>query len=179
MKQGCMHVNRVSGYCHALALAHGLTADFAEQIQQASPMHDVGKIGIPDMILLKPGKLNDDEFEIMKTHTTIGAKILKGSKFDLMKMAYDIALGHQEKWDGSGYPSGLSGEDIPISARIVAIVDVYDALLSKRPYKDKWPVKKIINIINEQSGTHFDPSLVETFNRIVPKFLEISEKYEG
>ncbi len=135
----------------------------------SSPMHDIGKIGIPDRILLKPGKLDDEEFEIMKTHTTIGAELLSGSKSELMQVAEVIALSHHEKWDGSGYPAGLRGEDIPLAGRICALCDVFDALTSDRPYKMAWPVEKAVAHIQQQSGKHFDPRLVEAFATIWPR----------
>ncbi len=169
------HVIRVGKYSKALALGYGLPEDFAELIMQAAPMHDVGKIGIADNILLKPGKLGYEEFEIMKTHAAIGAEILGGSDFPLMKMAHTIALRHHEKWDGSGYPDGLKGEDIPIEGRIVAICDVFDALLSTRPYKVPWPIEKVLDFYNEQSGKHFDPNLIEVFNKISAEFIDIFE----
>lgn len=173
-----LHVIRVGKYCRALAIASGLSEGYADKIMQAAPMHDVGKIGISDTILLKPGKLDDEQFAMMKTHTTIGAEILNGSDFDLLVMAQVIALRHHEKWDGSGYPDGLSGEDIPIEGRIVAICDVFDALLSKRPYKDPWPIEKVLDLFSDQSGKHFDPNLIEIFNAIVPDFLEIREAHK-
>lgn len=172
------HVIRVGKYSKTLALAHGLNKDFADVIEHAAPMHDVGKIGISDTILLKPGKLTDEEFTTMKTHAIIGATILDGSDYELMRMANVIAASHHEKWNGSGYPYGLSGEDIPIEGRIVAIADVFDALASKRPYKDPWPVEKIIKVMNEDAGSHFDPALIETFNNILPTFFEILETYK-
>ncbi len=173
-----MHVIRVGKYCQALALAHGMPANYAEQIMQAAPMHDIGKIGIPDGILLKPGRLEPDEFDIIKTHAEIGAKILDGSTSELMQMAHVIALRHHEKWNGSGYPGGLAGEDIPIEGRIVAICDVFDALLTERPYKKAWPIEKVLDFFNEQSGEHFDPSLIETFNKILPEFLDVLETHK-
>lgn len=169
------HVIRVGKYSQALALGYGLPKSYADLIMQAAPMHDVGKIGIADSILLKPGKLEPEEFEIMKTHSAIGAEILGGSDFPLMKMAHLIALHHHEKWDGTGYPDGLKGEEIPIEGRIVAICDVFDALLSSRPYKEPWPIEKVLDFYNEQSGLHFDPNLIEVFNRISSEFIDIFE----
>ena len=143
----------------------------------ASPMHDIGKIGIPDRILLKPGKLDAEEWEIMKTHSSIGADILSGHDSDLMNMARVIALTHHEKWDGSGYPMGLSGDDIPIVGRIVAVADVFDALTSERPYKHAWPVEEAVEEIINGSGKHFDPELVEIFQKVLPTILDIKEQY--
>mgnify|MGYP000199267757 CR=1 FL=1 len=172
-----MHVLRMSKSCRRLALAVGLGENRAEQILQASPMHDVGKIGIPDHILLKPGKLDPDEWEVMKNHVEIGADLMSENDSDLIQLARTIALSHHEKWDGSGYPNGAKGEDIPIEGRICAICDVFDALTSKRPYKPAWPIEKAIDVINKSSGTHFDPRLVSLFNDILPDILEIREKY--
>ncbi len=158
-----LHIVRMSGYCRALALAAGLDDEAADLIHSAAPMHDVGKIGIPDHILSKPGKLDPDEWEIMKTHTTIGAKIIGEQDNKLMIMARRIALTHHERWDGTGYPVGLAGEDIPLEGRIVALADVFDALTSKRPYKDAWPEDKACEHIREQRGKHFDPKLTDLF----------------
>jgi putative two-component system response regulator len=126
-------------------------------------MHDIGKIGIPDQILLKPGRLTAEEFEIIKSHTTIGGKILADSKADVLKLAHEIALTHHEKWDGSGYPRGLAGRDIPISGRIVGIADIFDALTSKRPYKEPYPVEVAVEIIRSEQGIKLDPDLVDVF----------------
>jgi len=172
-----MHVIRMSKSSQRLALAAGLPESRAEMILQASPMHDVGKIGIPDAILLKPGRLDPDEFEIMKTHAKIGADIIGDFDSDLMKIAREIALTHHEKWDGSGYPNNLEGEGIPIEGRICAICDVFDALTSQRPYKDAWPIEKAVDLINENSGSYFDPELVHLFNKILPDVMDIREKY--
>jgi putative two-component system response regulator len=135
----------------------------AEMLRHASAMHDVGKIGIPDRVLLKPGRLDEAEWEIMRTHPKIGAEILAGSRWPVVQMGETIALAHHERWDGSGYPAGLAGEDIPLVARIVAICDVFDALLSERPYKQPWPVADALAEIRSQAGRHFDPRLVELF----------------
>ena len=140
-------------------------------------MHDIGKIGIPDRILQKPGKLDADEWEIMKTHAQIGADLLDGDDSELLKMARTIALTHHEKWNGRGYPNGLAGEDIPLVGRIVAIADVFDALTSDRPYKKAWPVKDAIDLIHSESGEHFDPQLVTHFMNIIEDVINISEKY--
>jgi putative two-component system response regulator len=158
-----LHIVRMSGYCRALALAAGLDEDAADLIHSAAPMHDVGKIGIPDHILTKPAKLDPDEWEVMMTHTTIGAKIIGKHDNRLMVMARRIALTHHERWDGTGYPAGLAGEDIPLEGRIVALADVFDALTSKRPYKEAWPEDRACAHILEQRGRHFDPQLTDLF----------------
>jgi HD domain/CHASE2 domain len=162
-----VHIDRMSRLSHRLALAAGMNDADAEMLLHASAMHDVGKIGIPDRVLLKPSRLDDDEWEIMKTHSRIGADILSGSKVPLLQMAEEIALTHHEKWDGSGYPRGLAGEDIPLVGRICAVCDVFDALTSNRPYKDAWPPNDAIEEIRSQSGRHFDPRLVELFLGLV------------
>jgi putative two-component system response regulator len=140
-------------------------------------MHDIGKIGIPDHILLKPGKFEPPEWDIMKTHSQIGADILSGSDTDLMNMAREIALTHHEKWDGTGYPHALAGDNIPLTGRIVAIADVFDALTSIRPYKKAWPVDEAVAYIKEQSGRHFEPRLVEHFGSNLEQILIIKDKY--
>ena len=172
-----MHVLRMSKGCQALALAMGHTMEFGELILQASPMHDVGKIGVPDRILLKPGKLEAEEWEIMKTHVEIGAEILSNHPAEIIQLARSIAMTHHEKWDGSGYPNALKGEDIPIHGRIAAICDVFDALTSERPYKKAWSIDDATAFINEQSGSHFDPALVSKFLEILPKILAIREAH--
>ncbi len=143
----------------------------------AAPMHDIGKIGIPDNILLKPGKLDDKEWDIMRKHPEYGASIIGEHDSDLMKLSQEIAISHHEKWDGSGYPNGLKGEEIPLSGRIVAIADVFDALTSERPYKKAWTVEKAVDVINKDAGTHFDPELTPIFQAILPKALEIKQQY--
>ncbi len=172
-----MHVIRMSHYSVIIARAAGLDKEECERILNASPMHDLGKIGVPDSILLKPDKLDEHEWKMMKAHPGIGAKILSGSHSDLLKMAETIALTHQEKWDGSGYPKGLKGEEIPLFGRIVALADVFDALTTERPYKKAWPVEKAVALIEEESGKHFDPQLVAIFKDILPEILEIKEKF--
>jgi len=172
-----MHVIRMSKSSQKLALAAGLGESYAELILHASPMHDVGKIGISDNILLKPGKLDREEFDTMKTHAQIGADIIGDSDSELMKMAKTIALTHHEKWDGNGYPNGLKGEEIPVEGRISAICDVFDALTSARPYKEAWPVQKAVDLINNESGKHFDPKLVSIFNQILPQIIDIRDNY--
>ncbi len=172
-----MHVMRMSHITRLLAIAHGVDQAKAEILFQASPMHDVGKIGTPDHVLLKPGKLNEVEWTIIKKHTTIGAEIIGDHPSDLMATARVVALRHHERWDGSGYPGGLKGEEIPLEARIVAIADVFDALLSVRPYKPAWSIEKTMQYINDNSGSHFDPRLIETFLRILPECLAVRDQY--
>lgn len=171
------HVIRMSHFSHRIALALGQSPHEAEDLLHAAPMHDVGKIGIPDAILRKPGKLDADEWEIMRQHPSIGADIIGEHAGGLLRMAHRIALCHHEKWDGSGYPDGLAGEDIPLEARIVALADVFDALTSVRPYKPAWPVEQAMTLIREQSGKHFDPALVPVFESILPALLEIRERW--
>ena len=158
-----MHVIRMSHYAHLLALAAGMSPASAEDLLNAAPMHDVGKIGIPDTILKKQGRLDPDEWRVMQTHTTIGADIIGRHPRGLLAMAREVALTHHEKWDGTGYPAGLAGEDIPFEGRIVAVVDVFDALTSCRPYKPSWSVPRAVEYLREQRGRHFDPNLVDLF----------------
>jgi len=174
-----MHVVRMGHYSYLLGEAIQLEQSKLDILLSASMMHDLGKIGIPDEILLKPGKLTIEEFEIMKTHTTIGAELLSKSDSQLLILAETIALSHHEKWNGSGYPKGLSGTEIPLEARIVAIADVFDALTSERPYKKAWSVEDTINLIQSEKGKHFDPELVDAFIEILPKVLEIKSKFLG
>jgi putative two-component system response regulator len=155
----------------------GLNEKVTETLLYAAPMHDIGKIGIPDRILLKPGKLDPDEWEIMKTHTLIGARILEGSATGFIRLGEVIALSHHEKWDGSGYPRGLKGDQIPLVGRIVAIADVFDALMSKRPYKEAFSLKKSYEIIRAGRGGHFDPAVVDAFFSISDQLLAIQERF--
>jgi putative two-component system response regulator len=158
-----VHISRMSRMCHQLALDAGMDDAEAEQLLHASSMHDIGKIAIPDRILLKEGALSPEEWEIMKTHTTAGAQLLSGSRSPVVRMAETIARTHHEKWDGSGYPEGLAGEDIPLAARIAAVCDVFDALCSVRPYKAAWDVEDALVEIRRLAGTHLDPRLAELF----------------
>jgi len=167
------HVVRMSRISERIARGAGLDEKTCELILHSSAMHDVGKIGIPDSILLKQGKLDKEEWEIMKSHTEIGAQIIGDYPADIFWMAGVIASSHHEKWDGSGYPQGLKGEEIPISARIAAISDVFDALLSVRPYKEPWPLEKALAVMKEDSGSHFDPVLIEVFFNCLDEILEI------
>jgi len=172
-----MHTIRVGHYSQCLAKAMGMSDKEAESLLYSAPMHDVGKIGIPDKILLKPGRLEGDEWEVMKQHATIGENILNRSSNKLLKQASIIAANHHEKWDGSGYPKGLKGTDIHLYGRIVAIVDVFDALTMERPYKKAWSIDSAVELINSESGKHFDPSLVELFNQNLDDILIIKDNY--
>lgn len=173
------HIVRMSHYCAAIARQLGLDEHTVETILYAAPMHDVGKIGIPDKVLLKPAKLDAEEWEIMKQHALIGAEILKDSDAEFIKMGEIIALSHHEKFDGSGYPSGLKGTQIPIAGRIAAVADVFDALVSKRPYKEAFSVKKSFSIIKEGRGGHFDPKVVDAFFAIQDEILAIKKQYSN
>ena len=153
------HVERIGILCERLALAAGFSATDAETLRHAAVLHDVGKIGVPDRVLLKPGRLDEEEWEIMKTHAEIGASMLAGSPSPLVQLGEEIARTHHERWDGSGYPAGLRGEEIPLAGRICAICDVFDALRSRRPYKDAWTLDEAIAEIARQRGRHFDPAL--------------------
>ncbi|HLO98913.1 MAG TPA: HD domain-containing phosphohydrolase [Fimbriimonas sp.] len=157
------HTHRVGELASIIAKIMGLDAQFVHDINFAAQLHDVGKIGVSDTILLKPGKLTEEEYEIMKKHTVMGANILKGGSTSVMRMAEEIALTHHERWDGKGYPHGLAGEDIPMSGRIVSVVDVWDALTHSRPYKEAWPQEKALNMILENAGTQFDPKVAQAF----------------
>ena len=160
------HTERVGQMAAVLARQLGLSDAEVSLIRRAAPLHDVGKIGIPDSILLKLGKLTLDEFQQVKTHTTIGARILSGSRFNVLRIAEEIAFSHHERWDGDGY-LGLTGEQIPLAGRIVAVADVFDALTQKRPYKDPWPVADAVEEITRQRGLQFDPEVVDAFLRVI------------
>ncbi|MDH5426369.1 MAG: response regulator [Gammaproteobacteria bacterium] len=172
-----LHIVRMSKISAELARAAGMSAIECDLLLNSSPMHDIGKLGIPDSVLLKPGKLDAIEWEVMKSHTIIGAEILSGGDSELLLQAQLIAMSHHEKWDGSGYPKGLKGEEIPLVGRIVALADVFDALTSERPYKDAWGVTAAKKYIVEMSGKQFDPKLVEIFLRILPEIQKISDRY--
>ncbi|WP_313166149.1 response regulator [Massilia oculi] len=168
-----LHVIRMSHFSRILGIAAGMTEIEADDLLHAAPMHDVGKIGIPDRILQKPGPLDADEWKIMQSHVTIGAEIIGEHDGGMLSLARQIALTHHEKYDGSGYPNGLAGEDIPLVGRIVAIADVFDALTSVRPYKKAWTEEDAVNFLREQKGRHFDPQLVELFADQMPAIREI------
>jgi len=171
------HVKRVGAYSHLLALKYGLSQETAELARLAAPMHDVGKIGIPDAILNKPGKLTPAEFEVIKTHTIIGHDILKGAKETILKTAATIALQHHERWDGSGYPQQLRETQIDILARITKIADVFDALSFRRVYNEAWNIDLIVKLFQEGRGTHFDPTLLDLFLRDLEDFIAIKNSY--
>jgi putative two-component system response regulator len=186
------HIRRTQHYVKVLAekvrfnprFAHFLNDDKTiELLFKSAPLHDIGKVGIPDRILLKPGRFEPEEFEIMKTHTTLGRDAILQAEKDLgvempfLKYAKEIAYSHQEKWDGSGYPEGLSGDDIPISARLMAVADVYDALISRRVYKAPMPHEKAVEIIKEGKGTHFDPDMADAFLELQDEFKKIATTY--
>jgi putative two-component system response regulator len=172
------HIVRMANYSRLIAEHLGLAKEMQQMILEAAPMHDIGKVGIPDHILLKPGKLSIDEFSIMKTHASLGYQILDGSASETLQMGAQIALSHHEKFDGSGYPQGLSGNDIPLVARIVAVADVFDALTSERPYKPAWDIDRAVNFLKEGSGQHFDPQCINAFFFDFSKVMEIKERYQ-
>ncbi|GEM79738.1 HD-GYP domain-containing protein [Vibrio superstes] len=173
-----MHVLRMANYAYVLAKSCGMPDEHADILKEAAPMHDIGKIGIPDGILLKKGKLDPEEWEVMRTHVQIGVDILGDSEDSkLMEMARIVALTHHEKWDGTGYPNGLEGEHIPLVGRICAIADVFDALTSIRPYKKAWSVEEALQFLGEQKNKHFDATLVDLFLSQEPKIREIMRKY--
>ena len=171
------HITRMANYSLIIAEGLGLPAEDCQLILLAAPMHDVGKLGIPDGILLKPGKLDEEEFAVMKTHSTIGHTILRDSPSQLIALGAEIALTHHEKFDGSGYPHGLAGEAIPLTGRIVAVADVFDALTSERPYKAAWPVAKARALLEENRGSHFDPACVDAFLNAWDRALEIQKRF--
>ncbi len=171
------HVKRMSHMCSLLAEKRGLGKDFSELMLYASTMHDVGKIGIPDSILLKPGKLTAEEWQIMQQHPIIGARVIGNHKSKLLALAREMALFHHEKWDGTGYPHRIEGNRIPVSARIAAICDVFDALTSERPYKKPWSVEHALNFLRRESGRHFEPIMVDLFEKHLPDILAIKERY--
>ncbi len=173
------HIKRMSHYSKLLASLYGLGEEESELVLYAAPLHDIGKVGIPDKILLKPGPFEESEFEIMKQHAALGARMLEGAEqFPVLKAGHIIALEHHERWDGLGYPNGVKGSDIHLYARIVAIVDVFDALSSKRCYKEPMELDRVLSIMKKDAGTHFDPELTELFLDNIDKFLEIKEIYK-
>lgn len=171
------HILRMSNIAALLARELGWSDSEVQQLLHASPMHDVGKIAIPDSILLKPGKLNPGEWEVMKSHTTAGYRILFCEETSLLQLAAEIALHHHEKWDGSGYPDALQGDAIPLSCRIVAVADVFDALMSERPYKQAWSLGAAREFIDAQSGLHFDPAVVAVFQRHIEEVVAIRNRF--
>jgi putative two-component system response regulator len=172
------HVVRMSHYARLLGKACGMTDADADLLMQAAPMHDVGKIGIPDHILKKPGRFDAAEWATMQHHVAFGVDILGSHPSELLQLAKTIALTHHEKWDGSGYPVGLAGEQIPLPGRIVAIADVFDALTSERPYKPAWSVEKVMAFFREERGRHFDPRLVDLLEPLVPEFMAIRQRFD-
>ncbi|MEA3547738.1 MAG: HD domain-containing phosphohydrolase, partial [Thermodesulfobacteriota bacterium] len=168
---------KMSHYCNILGKATGLNDLQRTLLFHAAPMHDVGKIGISENILQKPGPLTPKEFELMKSHSIIGAKLLSGNNSKLLKMAKTIALTHHEKWDGSGYPNSLHGDKIPLPGRIAAICDVFDALTSERPYKKAWPADDAFGELYQGKGSHFDPELVDLFLQHIPEIMEIHDRF--
>ena len=172
-----LHVVRMSQYARLIALAAGLDPRDAELIFQAAPMHDIGKIGVPDAVLKKPAKLDDDEWATMRSHALMGGSIIGDHPSDLLRLARSIALTHHEKWDGTGYPNGLKGEEISIEGRITAVADVFDALTSRRPYKKAWTVEEASTFIQEQSGIHFDPRVVGAFLKALPNLVSYMEQF--
>jgi putative two-component system response regulator len=173
-----VHIWRMAAYSRLLAEAIGWSQEEAHLLELAAPMHDTGKIGIPDAILKKPGALDADEWKIMKTHSRIGYEILSKSDAPLFHMAAEIALRHHEKWDGSGYPDGLAGSDIPESARIVAVADVFDALSMRRPYKEAWPLQRVLATLDEIAGRHLEARLVHTFKHVLSDVLNIKAHWD-
>ena len=185
------HIRRTQNYMKALAehlkhhprFRHFLSDSIIQQLYKSAPLHDIGKVGIPDHILLKPGRLTPEEFDRMKTHTTLGrdaiiqAEKSLGMTVDFLQLAKEIAYSHQEKWDGSGYPEGLSGDQIPISARLMALADVYDALISRRVYKEPMPHEEAVAIIQSGRGVHFDPDIVDAFLEIQAEFQAIAQRF--
>lgn len=171
------HVKRVAEYSYLLALGLGMSQEEAELLKMASPMHDIGKVAIPDSVLNKPGKLTDEEFKLMQNHTSIGYNLLKNSNRHILKTAAVVAYEHHEKWNGRGYPRGIKGEDIHIYGRITAIADVFDALGSERVYKKAWDLDRILNLFKEERGEHFDPKVVDAFFQQLTPILRVRDQY--
>lgn len=171
------HILRMANYSHVIGRNLGLSEADQTLLLDAAPMHDIGKVGTPDHILLKPGRLDPEEMEIMRQHAAIGYEILKGSPSPLLQKAAIIALSHHEKVDGSGYPGGLKGDDIPLDGRIVAVADVFDALTSERPYKKAWPVEDAVKFMHENSGSHFDPACIDAFFHNWDEIMDIKNRF--
>lgn len=169
------HIERIADYVNMITEELGMNHELRVMMQYAAPMHDVGKIGIPDGVLMKPAKLTDDEFKIIKLHTLIGGKILSGTNLPLLELAKEIAITHHERWDGAGYPMGLKGSDIPISGRVVAVTDVFDAITSERVYKAAWPIERALEYIRDMRGKQFDPDVVDAFFAIEDKIIKIRQ----
>ena len=172
------HIQRMAHYSRLIAARMGLSVEQQDLLLEAAPMHDIGKVGIADKILLKPGRLEPEEFEVMKQHAEIGYELLQGSSSRAMQVGAEIARGHHEKWDGSGYPAGLKGEAIPLFSRIVAVADVFDALTSERPYKKAWSLDEAVENLKTGSGKHFDPQVVQAFLDSWGDVLAIREQYK-
>jgi response regulator RpfG family c-di-GMP phosphodiesterase len=171
------HINRMALYSELIASKLELSLEFQKNLLEATPMHDVGKLATPDHILLKPGRLTDDEMTVMRRHAEIGAQILTGSSSTLLQLAEEIAGSHHEKFDGSGYPKGLVGDEIPLSGRIVAVADVFDALTSERPYKKAWPIEDAKKFLQENVGSHFCPVCANAFLNAWDEVLEIKSRF--
>lgn len=174
-----VHIWRMATFARELAREAGWSAADGRTLEQAAPMHDMGKLGIPSAILRKPGPLDADEWRVMQTHARIGHEILSESDAPVFRLAAEVALRHHEKWDGSGYPDGLRGQDIPHSARIVAIADVFDALSMRRPYKEPWPIERVVQTLEQGAGRHFDPELLHAFIRILPRIRALQAEWEA
>ena len=172
------HILRMAHFSKVIARGMGLSVEDQELLLEAAPMHDIGKVGIPDKILLKPGKLDFEEFEFMKKHAMFGYELLQGSSSKVLQAGAEIARGHHEKFDGSGYPAGLKGDEIPVFSRIVAVADVFDALTSERPYKKAWEIEAAVDFLNNGAGSHFDPKCVSAFLNAWEDILEIRERYQ-
>jgi putative two-component system response regulator len=173
------HTERMARYASVIAAGLGLSSDQCQWIRGAAPLHDLGKIGIPDSVLCKPGALTKEEWDVMRRHTTIGYELLRDHDSPTLRLGAEIALSHHERWNGSGYPQGLGGDDIPLAGRIVALADVFDALTTVRPYKPAWLVEQAVDQIIEDSGTHFDPDVATAFMSSIDQLLAIKSHYDG